>query len=97
MLQVRLFDGNIRIKKNNGYLCLTDLFEIGKKKLRHYKDSKSTKEFLILLSQELNISIENLWLSSVSGEDKGTFVHPRIAIDAAYYLKGEFKIKEKDV
>lgn len=54
------------------------------KSTRHYKNNKSTKEFIIQLQKE---GIEKPYISS----NKGVWMHPKLFIDFAMYVSVEFK------
>ena len=110
--QVLLEDCNLRIgkgvimcRKEDGYINATALCHAGGKYYGNWYDSKrvkgdpdtKTRGFIEELSLSIGIPIDRLTMYIDHGPmGRATWVHPRIAIDIAYWLSVEFAVKVTD-
>lgn len=86
--------GEIRIDEN-GYTCLNDLaIYYPHKKIKEWKNNKSTKEFIEVLDKKLNIGdFPHLKKSLLTKRGKyggGTYAHDDLAMFFAMWLSPEF-------
>jgi hypothetical protein len=89
------FDGyEIRQRSSDGFIKATDMCKAGKMKWTHYYRTKTAKLFIKELKSELLIS-NSLIQSNRSGkyENRGTWVHPRIAIHLAQWISSKFAVE----
>lgn len=63
------------------------------KKMSHYTDNASTKEFLTALLKEENLKDRNSVLLQTRGKCGGTWMHPLAFLDFAMWLNPAFKVK----
>jgi len=82
------------IFNNKVYINLTELCKAGDKKYSHWRSLDTTERFIQLLSQEAGIPASSL-THEIKGKNKiqGMWGHPQVAIDIAYWVSPEFKIK----
>lgn len=94
-MEVKEFVGKkIKIRNNDGYLCVSDMFKINKKKSwLQYLESKKTKDFLAELEKETET---DLFDYDMSGNKKLIWVHPKVAIHMAMWLSPQFSVKVID-
>lgn len=98
-LDLALINRNVDETKINqrlvdGYINATDLCGASGKKLGHYLENESTKQFLKELSSDIGIPISAL-IQSVKGgipEFQGTWVHPQVAIHLAQWASAKFAV-----
>lgn len=82
-------------RSTDGYFNATAMCKVSGKKLGHYLENKTTKEFLAELSTDIGIPISELVIihkGGVSGS-LGTWVHPDIAVNLAQWLSPKFAVK----
>lgn len=82
-------------RKEDGYVCLTDMAKATGKKVAHYFELKSTNAYLEGLSTDIGITISALVETTKGGDqltDQGTWAHPEIAIDFAKWWSVPFRI-----
>ena len=86
---------NIRVRDADGYIHATDMCKVGKKEWSGYIRGKSTKEFIKELESVLQIPTSLLIQSNSTGkyENRGTWVHPHIAINLAQWVSPIFAVK----
>ena len=88
--------GEIRVDEN-GYICLNDLAKyFPHKRLDHWKENKSTSEFIETTDKFLNTSDSGDLKSLVSRRGKyngGTYAHELVAMEFCTWLSPEFKLK----
>jgi len=88
--------GEIRIDEN-GYICLNDLAAyFPHKRLDHWKDNKTTIEFIETVNEFLNTPNSGDLKSLVSKRGKyvgGTYAHELVAMEFCTWLSPEFKLK----
>lgn len=79
-------------QRTDGYVNATKLCKKAGKLWADYSRLESTKAFLEALSRSMGIPIDVLIVSVVTGknENRGTWVHPRVATHLAQWLSPEF-------
>jgi hypothetical protein len=85
----------IRIRKSDGFMSATDMCKVNKKKLwSDYFRLKQTKEYIEALERALQICKAQL-LESVAANmpNRGTWVHPRVAVHLAQWISPQFAVK----
>lgn len=90
------FSGHkIRVDKETGYICGSDICKAGGKLLGHYKENKDAKAFIKYLSTSLKVSRKLLIKTITSGvnETRGTWVHPCVATDIARWISPKFGVQ----
>ncbi|NEQ53864.1 MAG: KilA-N domain-containing protein [Leptolyngbya sp. SIO3F4] len=90
------YDGSpIPQRKEDGYVCLTDMAKATGKKVANYFELKSTKAYLEGLSLDIGIPISKL-TEIIQGRgdtvEQGTWAHPEIAIDFAKWCSVPFRL-----
>ncbi len=81
-------------RKNDGYINLTKLCKSGNKDYYDWKGNKRTTNFLKVLSENVNIQVENLIkYEHGSNSDRATWGHPYVAINIAQWISAEFSVK----
>lgn len=84
---------DVIIMKQNGYINATKLCKDGEKEFFHWKENKTSKEFINALQSQLGISN---WVYSVAGgkitKIRGTYVHPLLITHIAYWCSTEFAV-----
>jgi hypothetical protein len=85
----------IRIRTEDRYIHASDMCKVGGKYWSDYIRNKTTKQFLKVLSSETNIPTSDLVQSKGGGsyEERGTWVHPRVATHLAQWISPEFAVK----
>ena len=103
-LITRDFHGVTIRQRSDGYLCATDMCQANGKLFTGYKRLKSTKSFLVQLSDFLDknpvmlisITEQNQELiQTVQGgnpEEQGTWIHPYVAINLAQWCSSVFAV-----
>ena len=89
------FNGfNIRVR-DDGYIHATDMCKVGGKRWIKYIENKTTQEFIKELSTLVRIRTDLLIETKVTGlnENRGTWVHPYIAINLAQWVSPIFAVK----
>ena len=79
----------------DGYVNATAMCQAVGKKLGHYLENKTTKDFLVELSSDIGIPIPEL-VQIVSGgisSSQGTWVHPDIAIHLGQWCSPKFAVQ----
>jgi hypothetical protein len=86
---------NIRVRDTDGYIHATDMCKVGKKRWNDYYTNKRNKEFFEELSSTVGIPKLDLIQSDNLGkmDERGTWVHPRIATHLAMWISPEFAVK----
>ncbi|MEJ1464988.1 MAG: KilA-N domain-containing protein [Candidatus Sedimenticola sp. (ex Thyasira tokunagai)] len=79
----------------DGYINATSMCKSVGKKIGHYLENKTTKEFLAELSTDVGIPISELIQSLKGGypQNQGTWVHPDIAVNLAQWLSPKFAVQ----
>ena len=82
-------------RASDGYINATKLCKGAGKEWKSYHRSDSTKSFLHALSGSVQIPTDQLVkpvLTNVSNSEKGTYVHPKVAIHLAQWISPEFAV-----
>ncbi len=91
---------SIRMRDNDGYMCATDMIKINPKKLMaDYLRNKQTIEFVEEIKKEVygNSHIPLIEVITKGANDnRGTWVHPKIAIHLAMWVSPTFSVKVID-
>ena len=86
---------SISQRKEDGYVCLTDMARATGKKVAHYFELKSTNAYLEGLTTDIGITISALVETTKGGDqvdEQGTWAYPEIAIDFAKWCSVPFRI-----
>lgn len=84
---------NIEIRDSDNYVNITTLCKLGGKSYKHWKETKKSKLFIDLLSQETGISTEKLIdYQKGRGATQKTWGHPRIALNIAQWISTDFEV-----
>lgn len=84
----------INQRATDGYVNGTALCQACSKKISHYLENKTTKEFLVELSIETGIPASEL-IQIVKGGDatnQGSWVHPQVAINLGQWASPQFAV-----
>ncbi len=77
----------------DGYVCLTDMAQVSKKRVNDYLTNTTTKEYVEALAVDTGIPASALVKVFKGGSGKqGTWAHPEIAIDFAAWCNPQFRI-----
>lgn len=82
----------INQRRDDGYIDATAMCRAYRKAWSHYRENKQTTEFLAYAESALGIPIALLIDTRETGRysERGTWVHPRIAIHCAQWVSPEF-------
>ncbi|NJM22660.1 MAG: KilA-N domain-containing protein [Richelia sp. SM1_7_0] len=77
-----------------GYINATQMCTANGKQLKHWNENKRVKAFIEVLSTSLGITIDLLIIQITDGANdiRGTWVHPRIAINIGQWISPEFDV-----
>jgi hypothetical protein len=75
----------------SGYVSLTNMANAESRRVSDYLELPSTKNFILALSEDLNVLPEKL-VRSMKGSRAGTWAHPEIASDFAQWVSTRFRI-----
>ena len=92
------FNGfKIRQRPSDGYIHATDMCKVGKKDWFAYKTNKITRKFIEELKRSPGILGDPIQ-SIIKGknDERGTWIHPRIAINLAQWISPQFAVKVTD-
>lgn len=91
----REVEGNIiQQRAADGYINATSMCAAANKKIGHYFETKTTKEFLTELSSDTRIAVGELVQIIKGGSSyQGTWVHPQVAIHLAQWLSPKFAVQ----
>jgi hypothetical protein len=86
---------NIRVRDADGYIHATDMCKVGKKRWNDYYTNKRNKEFFEELFELTRIPVSSLIQSDNlrKMDERGTWVHPHIAINLAQWVSPIFAVK----
>lgn len=88
---------NIRQRESDGYLSATDMCKAFGKLFGNYHKSQSTHEYINALNESIPSGIDLICIiNNGSNNERGTWVHPRIAIHLAQWLSPKFSIAVTD-
>jgi hypothetical protein len=94
-LSVRTWnDAPITRRDSDGFADATAMCQANGKHLPHYISNQRTTDYLQALAASLGISAEQLVISTTAGPNhlRGTWVHPRLAVDLARWLSPQFAV-----
>lgn len=79
----------------DGYINATALCKASGKLIGHYFENFATKEFLKELESAIGIPIDELVSKRMTGlnEQRGTWVHPYVAINLGQWLSAKFAVQ----
>jgi hypothetical protein len=82
-------------QRADGFVNATKLCQSGGKEWGHYRENGRTQRYLETLSRSIGIPIDVLINTKTVGsnEDRGTWVHPRIATHLAQWISVEFEVQ----
>ena len=85
----------IEHREEDGYINVTNLCKAGGKQLKAWNRLEKTKAFLHVLSSSVLISTDLLIKIKIDGinEERGTWVHPQVAINIAQWISPQFDVK----
>lgn len=81
-------------RATDGYINATAMCKAAGREFKHYRENRSTKEFLDELSAEVGIPTSEL-VQSISGgipSLQGTWVHPQVSIHLAQWASPRFAV-----
>jgi hypothetical protein len=95
---IKEFAGYQIKQREDGYLNATEMCKVGGKKLSHYNENIQTNEYLNALSTSIGIPADLLIEKIMTGinENRGTWVHPRVAIHLAQWVSPQFAVQVTD-
>ncbi len=83
----------IRMRNSDGYLCANDMVKVKNGKLiKNYTRLDRTKEFIEELKKEVGSSVIEI-ITTGANENRGTWVHPRVATHLAMWISPTFSVK----
>ena len=85
----------IEHREEDGYINVTNLCKAGNKEFKHWKALNKTFDFLTVLSTSVGITTDLLIQTKMTGinENRGTWVHPQVAINIAQWISPQFDVK----
>ena len=85
----------IEHREEDGYINVTNLCKAGNKQFKHWKCLEKTRGFLRVLSRSVVIPTDLLLKTQTGGlnENRGTWVHPQVAINIAQWISPAFDVK----
>jgi hypothetical protein len=85
----------IHQRKEDGYVNATQLCRAGKKLFGDWRRLKETNAFLEVLSGSMGICIDQIVqiMSTGSNDNRGTWVHPQVAVNLGQWLSPQFAVK----
>lgn len=81
----KLGDYNVRVRQSDGYIYATDLCKACGKVFYEYLRLKATEKFLEQLFSRTGIPVVELMQIKNGGKDKGSWIHPKVAINLAQW------------
>lgn len=81
-------------RAKDGYINATAMCKASGREFKHYRENRTTKDFLNELSAEVGIPTSEL-VQSISGGvpgHQGTWVHPQVAINLAQWASPRFAV-----
>lgn len=92
----RVMEGNlVQQRAADGYINATAMCNAAGKKISHYFEVRTVKDFLRELSNETRLQ-ENLLVQIIKGGNpthQGTWVHPQVAVHLATWLSPKFAVQ----
>lgn len=95
---IKEFAGYQIKQRDDGYLNATEMCKVGKKKYNDYDRLNQTKEYLEALNRSTGIPADLLIEKIITGpnDNRGTWVHPRVAIHLAQWVSPQFAVQVTD-
>jgi hypothetical protein len=86
---------SIEHREEDGYINVTNLCKAGGKLFKNWKKTQKTKAFIQVLSRSVPIRTDLLIKTETGGlnENRGTWVHPQVAINIAQWISPQFDVK----
>lgn len=86
--------GDVQQRASDGYINATELCALAGKRIGHYLENGTTKEFLAELTADVGIPTSELIqvLKGGSGP-QGTWIHPQVAIHFGQWLSPKFAVR----
>jgi hypothetical protein len=94
-LSVRTWnDAPITRRDSDGFADATAMCQANGKRWNHYQENERTTAYLQALAASLNIPADQLVITTTTGPNhlRGTWVHPRLAVDLARWLSPQFAV-----
>jgi len=87
-------DAPISRRDSDGYADATAMCQANGKHLPHYISNQRTTAYIAALGESLNLPTDQLVITTTSGLNhlRGTWVHPRLAVDLARWLSPQFAV-----
>lgn len=81
-------------REEDGYINATALCKMNGKLFNDYSRLSTTKAFISELSRSTGIPVDLLKVATLKGknEERGTYVHPKVAIHLAQWLSPKFAV-----
>lgn len=81
-------------REEDGYINATALCKMSGKLFNDYSRLSTTKAFISELSRSTGIPVDLLKVATLKGknEERGTYVHPKVAIHLAQWLSPKFAV-----
>jgi len=94
-LSVRTWnDAPITRRDSDGFADATAMCQANGKRWNHYQENERTTAYLQALAASLGIPADQLVITTTTGPNhlRGTWVHPRLAVDLARWLSPQFAV-----
>lgn len=93
-METRIWNGTAIQRRADGFINATAMAKAGGKHLPHYMVNVRTVEYLQALSGSVGIPTDLLVETTMTGpnEQRGTWVHPRLAVDLARWISPAFAV-----
>jgi hypothetical protein len=87
-------DAPISRRDSDGYADATAMCQANGKRWHEYSSNQRTTEYIAALGESLNLPADQLVITTTSGPNhlRGTWVHPRLAVDLARWLSPQFAV-----
>ena len=87
-------DAPISRRDSDGFADATAMCQANGKRWNHYQELDRTTAYLAALGESLNLPADQLVLTTTSGPNhlRGTWIHPRLAVDLARWLSPQFAV-----
>ncbi len=87
-------DAPISRRDSDGFADATAMCQANGKRWHEYNSSQRTTEYLAALGESMNLPADQLVLTTTSGPNhlRGTWIHPRLAVDLARWLSPQFAV-----
>lgn len=87
-------DAPISRRDSDGFADATAMCQANGKLWKNYHQNERTTAYLAALGESLNLPADQLVLTTTSGPNhlRGTWIHPRLAVDLARWLSPQFAV-----